>query len=70
MLFDMFDRMSDVELLGELRRIANQAGRRQDRATATHAGELFATFYSCRLRASVPDELWDDTRAFVRQHAG
>jgi hypothetical protein len=69
MVTDIFAQMSDVELLGELRRIVNQAGQRQDGATATRAGELFSTFYAHRLRMNVPGWLWDDTRAFVRLHA-
>ena len=66
---DLFERMSDVELLGELRRIANHARRRQDRTTAERATVLFTTFYDHRLLARVPESLWTDTRTFVRQHA-
>ena len=63
-------RMSDVELLGQLRRIVSQADQRRDHSTATQAGELVTVFSACRLRAKVPEWLWEDTRAFVRQHAG
>jgi len=69
MALDIFSRMGDVELLGELRRIASQARRRADRATAARANALFDTFYDQRVAARVPDWLWDDTRMFVRQHA-
>jgi hypothetical protein len=67
---DNVTQMSDVELLGQLRRIVSQADQRRDHATATHAGELIAVFSACRLRALVPAWLRDDTRTFVRQHAG
>jgi hypothetical protein len=67
--FDIFSRMSDVELLAELRRIAALAARREDAWTAERASELFATFYACRTQARVPEWLWEGTRDFVRQHA-
>ena len=66
---DIFSRMSDVELLAELRRIRSQAARRQDGLTADRAGALFAAFYEHRTQARVPEWLWEATRAFVRQHA-
>jgi hypothetical protein len=66
---DIFSRMSDVELLAELRRITALAARREDAWTAGHAGELFAAFYAARSRARVPAWLWEATRAFVRRHA-
>ena len=66
---DIFARMGDVELLAELRRIARWAGHRGDAPTAAQASRLFATFYAHRLQRAVPDRLWGDTRAFVRQHA-
>ena len=66
---DIFSRMSDVELLAELRRIAALAGRRAEHQTADRADELFAAFYTHRTQARVPQWLWESTRAFVRQHA-
>ena len=70
MLLDLIDRMSDVELMGELRGIAGRADERGEDGTATQASELFTVFYACRLRAQVPAWLWEATRTFVRQHAG
>jgi hypothetical protein len=66
---DIFSRMSDVELLAELRRIRSQATRREDAFTADRAGSLFASFYEHRTQTRVPEWLWEATRVFVRQHA-
>jgi len=66
---DRVTHMSEVAILGHLRRIVAQADQRQDHATATHAGELWALFAACQLRREVPQWLWADTRRFVRQHA-
>ena len=69
MLPDIFARMGDVELMGELRRIASLAGQRGDLPTARQASTLFDAFYAHRLRRTVPEWVWEDSRAFVRQHA-
>ncbi len=69
MELDIFARMSDVELMGELRRIACLAGQRRDLALARQASALFDAFYAHRLRRTVPDWVWEDSRTFVRQHA-
>ncbi len=69
MELDIFARMSDVELLAELRRIVCQAGQRRDLCTAREATTLFEAFYAHRLEQRVPGRVWEDTRAFVRQHA-
>ncbi|HEX2037205.1 MAG TPA: hypothetical protein VHS99_23760 [Chloroflexota bacterium] len=69
MLSDIFTRMTDVELLAELRRIAWRAAVSHDQATATQASALFETFYERRILSRVPAWLWDDMRAFVRRHA-
>jgi hypothetical protein len=66
---DIFSRMSDVELLAELRCITSLAIRREDAGAAEEARELFAAFYEQRTHGRVSDMLWDTTRAFVRQHA-
>ena len=69
---DIFSRMSDVELLAELRRIAARArgGRGgADPHTAARATELFASFYAHRTQSRVPHWLFERTRAFVREFA-
>ena len=66
---DIFSRMSDVELLAELRRIRALAARGEEAWTADQASELFSTFYAHRTHGRVPAWLWETTRAFVRQHA-
>ena len=66
---DIFSRMSDVELLAELRCIAALATRRGDEDTAQRAGQYFSTFYDYRTTARVPFWLWEGARAFVRAHA-
>jgi hypothetical protein len=66
---DIFSRMSDVELLAELRCIRALATRRSDAVTAAQAGDFFASFYAHRTQSYVPAWLWDATRAFVRHHA-
>ena len=67
---DTFARTGDVELLTGLRRIATLAGRHGDAPTGKHAGRLPSIFYRCRLQQNVPDHVWTDTRAFVRQLPG
>ncbi len=69
MIIDIVGRMSDVELLAELRRIRAQAARSADPVTAEQAGELFASFYDYRTQTRVPQWLWETTRTFVRAHA-
>ena len=68
MMIDVFDRMSDVELMGELRRIVDRADQRREDATATQAGELLAVFAACRVGGQVPAWLRAHACAFVRQH--
>ena len=66
---DIFARMSDVELMVELRRIAFLAGQRRNLPLVQRASELFDVFYAHRLRRTLPDWVWEDRGAFVRQHA-
>ena len=69
---DIFERMGDVELMGELRRILLRSAREMDRATADAAKALFGQFYvHCvgGVRGTVPQRLWQSARDFVRDHA-
>ena len=65
----IFTRMSDVELLAELRCIRALAARRGDQDTAQRAAQYFSTFYDYRTTSHVPVWLWEGARAFVRAHA-
>ncbi len=66
---DIVSRMSDVELLAELRCIAATAARRGDQDTAQRASQFFSTFYDYRITAHVPAWLSEGARAFARVHA-